>query len=291
MSIAKILVPVTGSPTDAVALSTAFVAAKPFGAHVAAWFVHPDPREVVSYVYSGVPVSPQLIQGIIDGQRKLADEAQAAAHSALVATAKDNGAKLVPAPLKTDTVTCSFHVCYGFIPQVISGASRFSDLVVFKPFEGDDRPEFATAITETLTGANRPVLLAAQRSPERLASKVAIGWDGHNAAAHAVTASLPYLERAARVEILTVESVAHATIAGADALKEYLALHGVEAAQRSVAQDGRSVGEALITEASLSGADLLVMGGYGHSHLRETLLGGVTMEVVSRHTLPVFLAH
>src|SRR5215471_21845559 len=98
MSIAKILVPVTGSPSDAIALSTAFAAAKPFNAHVAALFVHPDPREVVSYVYSGVPVSPELIQGIINGQRKLAGEAQGAAQSTLVAVARDNAAKLVPAP-------------------------------------------------------------------------------------------------------------------------------------------------------------------------------------------------
>ncbi len=291
MSIAKILVPITGSPTDAIALSTAFAAAKPFSAHVAALFVHPDPHEVVSYVYSGVPVSPELIQGMIDGQRKLAGEAQGAARSTLVAVARDNGAKLVPAPLKTDSVTCSFHVGYGFIPRTISEAARLSDLVVFKPFEADDRPEFVTAIVETLTGANRPVLLTAQKSLESFASKITIGWDGHNAAAHAVTASLPYLELAARVEILTVESSPRATIAGASALKEYLTLHGVEATTRTVGRNGRSVGEALMEEASRGGANLLVLGGFGHSHMRETLWGGVTLEILSRHALPIFLMH
>jgi nucleotide-binding universal stress UspA family protein len=291
MSIAKVLVPVTGSPGDGFALSTAFAAAKPFNAHVAALFVHPDPREVVSYVYSGVPVSPELIQGIIDGQQKLANEAQGAAHSALVAAAKDNAAKLVPAALKTDTVTCSFHVRYGFIPHLVSGAARFSDLVVFKPFEADDRPEFATAIAETLMQANRPVLIPPQGPLKSFASKVVIGWDGHDAAAHAATASLPYLERASTVEILTIESSKHPSISGASALKEYLALHGIEAAQRNIARDNRSIGEALMEEATKSGADLLVMGGYGHSHLRETLLGGVTQDIMSRHALPVFLMH
>jgi nucleotide-binding universal stress UspA family protein len=291
MSIARILVPVTGSPTDAIALSTAFAAAKPFSAHVAALFVHPDPREVISYVYSGVPVSPELIQGIIDGQRKLASEAQGTAQSILVAVAKDNAAKPVPAPLKIDAVTCSLQVRYGFIPHLIAEASRFSDLVVFKPFETDDRPEFTTAIVETLTRVKRPVLLATPKSREKFASRVVIGWDGHDAAIHAVTASLPYLERAASVEILTVESSAHATIAGASALKEYLALHGVEAAQRSVSRNGRSIGESLTEEAAQSGADLLVLGGFGHSHMRETLLGGVTLEILSRHALPVFLMH
>lgn len=291
MSIAKVLVPVTGSPSDGSALSTAFAAAKPFNAHVAALFVHPDPREVVAYVYSGAPVSPQLIQGIIDGQQQLANEAQAAAHSAFVAAARDNAAKVVPVPLKTDIVTCSFHLRYGFIPHLVSEAARFSDLVVFKPFEADDRPEFATAIAETLTQANRPILLSGQKFLKSFATKVVVGWDGHNAAAHAVTAALPYLERAGSVEILTVESSKHPTIPGASALKEYLALHGVEAAQRNIAREGRSIAEALMEEAAKSGADLLVMGGYGHSHLRETLLGGVTLDIMSRHALPVFLMH
>src|SRR5262249_22758093 len=112
-----------------------------------------------------------------------------------------------------------------------------------------------------------------------------------NAAAHAVTAALPYLEGAATVEILTVDSPAHPTIAGTAPLEEYLALHGVKAVHRNVARGGRNTSEALLAEACPSGADLLVMGGYGHSHLRERLLGGVTLDIVSRHALPVLLMH
>jgi nucleotide-binding universal stress UspA family protein len=188
-------------------------------------------------------------------------------------------------------VTCSFHLRYGFVPHLISAAARFSDVVVFKPFTSDETPAFPSALVETLTVTNRPVLLAPQGHLKTFASKIAIGWDGHDAAAHAVAAALPYLEHAARVEILTVESSKNATIAGASALKEYLALHDVEAAQRNVERAGRSTGEALVEEAAKSGADLLVMGGYGHSHLREVLLGGVTLDIVSRHALPVFLMH
>src|SRR5690348_4905905 len=122
MTFAKILVPITGSPTDGTALGTAFAAARVFRAHVAALFVHPDPREVTAYVYSGASVSPQLIQSIVDGQRKLADEALAAARSALSAAAKDTGAPILPAPAKSAEVTCSFESRFGFIPELISNA-------------------------------------------------------------------------------------------------------------------------------------------------------------------------
>ena len=75
MAYAKILVPVTGAKSDSIALATALVAAKPFGAHVAALFVHDDPREVAPYIYSGAPLSQEVMQSIVVGQKKVADEA------------------------------------------------------------------------------------------------------------------------------------------------------------------------------------------------------------------------
>jgi len=139
MAYAKILVPLTGSPDDALALTTALAAGAPFKAHVEGFFVHPDPREVTAYVYSGVPVSPTLVQSIIDGQVKLANDAQAAARSALTATAKDAGATIVGAPVKGEGLTCSFRSRYGFIPHLIAEAARLSDLVVFKTVDGGER--------------------------------------------------------------------------------------------------------------------------------------------------------
>lgn len=288
MTFAKILVPVTGSPTDTTALATAFTMAEPFRAHVAALFVHPDPREVTAYVYSGASVSPQLIQSIVDGQRKLADEALAAARSAFSAAAKDVGAASLPAPAKNADVTCSFESRFGFIPELISGAARFSDLVVFKPVQGNERPELSVAIADTLVKVGRPMLLSAQTPPQHAPRTVAIGWDGGTAAVHAVSAALPFLRMASKVEILTI---GRQLVPGCDALREYLAVHGIEARVRHVDRVGESVASSLVEAAVGGGAELLVMGGYGHSRFRETLLGGVTLEIVSHHTLPVFLMH
>jgi len=288
MSFAKILVPLTGSPTDELALATGFAAAIPFHSHVAALFVHPDPREVTPYVYSGGPIAPQIIQAVIDGQKKLAEEATEAARSAMTAAAKDFGATILPAPARDPGLSCSFHSRLGFIPHAIADAARFSDLVVFKPAQKDERPEFAAAIAETLVQVNRPVLLSAHKRPANKFRKIAIGWDGRNAAMHAISASLPYLQIASRVEILVVGDE---TVPGCKSLREYLSLYGVEASEQHVTMEGKSVAASLMGAAANAGADLLVMGGYGHSHLRETLLGGVTLEVISDRSMPVFLMH
>jgi len=291
MTYAKILAPITGGPGDSVALATAFAAAKPFHAHVATLFVHPDPRDVLPYVYSGVGVSPDLIESIVREQRMLVSGAQSAARSSLMATAKDAGATLIPTALKSDRLTCSFEARFGFVPQLIHEAARYSDLAVFKPVPAGEQPEFANAILETLIKTGRPVLLSTQTPPSSFAQRIAIAWDGRDCAARAATAALPYLKQALSVEILTVQPDSRASIAGVSALREYLSLHGVEASQCNVDQEHKSVGSRLLDAAAGTGADLLVMGGYGHSRLLETLLGGVTMEIVSSHALPVFLVH
>lgn len=108
-------------------------------------------------------------------------------------------------------------------------------------------------------------------------------------AAHAVTAALPYLRRAQRLTLIRVKRKPDAD-SGEEA-KRYLALHGVEVCIHSIQVGMQGIAETLLETASVRGCDLLVIGGYGHSHLRETIFGGVTQHVISHATLPVFLAH
>jgi nucleotide-binding universal stress UspA family protein len=76
-----------------------------------------------------------------------------------------------------------------------------------------------------------------------------------------------------------------------DTVKEYLSLHGVTASVRAFACGSSGKGEALLKEAAKAEADLLAIGGYGHSRLRETVFGGVTAHVLSHATMPVLLVH
>jgi nucleotide-binding universal stress UspA family protein len=287
MSLAKILAPLTGTARDEVVLATAFAAAEPFRAHVAALFIHPDPRLAVPFV--GVPVSPEVVQDIVNASEDIAKAADKRAQEALAAAAGKADAPILETPRRVDGVSCSFHRSQGLFFRAVARAAELCDLVAFGAISGIQTAELSDGFVEVLTRSGRPILLSAE-APPRLAPKIAIGWDGGLSAARAISAALPFLKRADSVEILSVQR-APSRAADFAELREYLALHGIGAEARTIEQAARPIGEALLDGAVQAGADLLVTGAYGHGPLRESVFGGATVHIRSHATLPIFMAH
>ncbi len=288
MSFVKILVPVSGAARDRYALATAFAAAEPFKAHVVALFVHADPRESVPY--GELPLSPDIIQDLIDTAADLEKAASKAARSTLATLAADAGIKIVAAPLKSDMVTVSYEEVIGHLPRALDRAARLCDLVVFPPIRETDDPEIQDGFIRALTKLEHPVLLSAEKAPEHLGRKVAVAWDGSVACAHALMSALPYLKKAEKIEILSVQDTP-GPVRGMKEVEVYLELHGLVCTQRVLQRGERDVAEVLIEAASTGGFDMLVAGGYGHSRLMETIFGGVTNHIVSHPKIPVFMMH
>jgi nucleotide-binding universal stress UspA family protein len=287
MSYAKILAPLTGGKRDANVLATAFAAAKPFNAHVQALFVRPDPTEAMPFFGEGV--SGVVVQEIIDAAKEAADKAAAEAKDAMSRAAAEAGVTLVDAPVRREVTTVSWKDVQGNFADQVTLATRLSDLVVFGPLGPNEKPGLSEAFEATLLETGRPVLLSAQVPPKNFASHIAVGWDSSVPCARAITAAMPYLEKAETVEILCV---CHGTGAqGIDDVCEYLSLHGVTAEKRTVEAGQRPVGEVLLEAAAKSGAGFLILGGYGHTRLRQMFFGGVTRHVVSHAALPLFLVH
>lgn len=287
MSYAKILAPLTGGTRDANVLASAFAAAKPFHAHVEALFVRPDPTEAMPFFGEGV--SGVVVQEIIDAAKEAADKAAEDARAALKAAAAEAGVALIDEPARRDTATVSWHEVQGNFADQVTQASRLSDLVVFGPLGATEKPGLSEAFEATLLETGRPVVLTAQVSPKDFTRHIAVGWDASVPCARAVTAAMPLLQKADSVEVLTV--CQGSTAEGVEELCEYLSLHGVKATQRSVDAGQRPIGEVLLESAASSGAGLLVLGGYGHTRLRQMFFGGVTRHVVSHSDLPLFLVH
>ncbi len=288
MSVRKILAPLTGGKRDAVVLESAFAAAKPFNAHVVALFVRPDPAEAMPFFGEGV--SGVMVQEIVEVARDAADKAAEQAKRSLRLAADPAGVLVLDAPARKDAPSVSFHDTQGNFADRVVEASRLADLIVFGPLNEGDKPGLTEAFEATLLETGRPVLLSALAPPRDFARRVAVAWDGSAASAHAVSAAMPYLVRAEAVEIFSVRRGAADTAECAD-LREYLSLHGLAAADRAIDAGGKPVGEVLLAAASAAGAGLLVLGGYGHSHLRHLFSGGVTKHVVSHAELPLFLVH
>lgn len=288
MAYMKILAPLTGSASDAMVLAGAFAAAAPFKAHVLALFVRPDPAEAMPFFGEGV--SGAMAQEIVDTAKVAADKAANDARTALAIAAKDAGAIVIDRPEKRDTVSISFREVQGNFADRVTLAGRLSDLVVFGPLKQSDRPGIAEAFEATLLDTGRPVVLTGQTAPKNFARRIAIGWDGSGACARALIAAMPYLARAETIEILSVRKP-NTDCESCDEAREYLALHGLSCQERMIDAGSRAIGEVLLEAASQGGADLLVLGGYGHKSLLQMFFGGVTRHVVANAELPLFLVH
>jgi nucleotide-binding universal stress UspA family protein len=288
MSFAKILAPLTGGARDAAVLTSAFAAAKPFAAHVVALFVRPDPAEAMPFFGEGV--AGPVLQEIVDVARTASDKAAGDARATLAAAAAAAGVEIVPAPQKTSVVTASFREVQGNFADQLARESRLSDLVVLGPLRENDKPGLMEAFEAVLLDSGRPVILTAQTPPATLGTRIAVGCDGSIASAHAVSAALPFLKVAEAVELFTVRrGEAKPQLCGE--VRQYLALHGIACSERTVEPGSRPVGEAVLEAALQCRADLLVLGGYAQSRLRQTFFGSVTKHVVSHAKLPLFLVH
>jgi len=287
MSFVKILVPVSGVGRDRYALATALAAAKPFNAHVQALFVHADPRETVPY--GELPLSPDIVQDLIDTAADLEKASSKAARETLASMTADAGVRIVSAPQAGSAVTVSYEEIREHLPRALDRAARLCDLVVFPPIRETDDPDVQDAFLRTLMKVGRPVLLSAEHMPAEIGRAVAVGWDGSIASAHALTEAVPYLKKAERVEILTVQN---GTLPGNGSdVVAYLALQGVTATARSLPRGNALTADVLLDTAANEGFDLLVAGGYGHSQMAEAIFGGVTEHIVSHPRIPVFMMH
>jgi nucleotide-binding universal stress UspA family protein len=145
----------------------------------------------------------------------------------------------------------------------------------------------------TLFGSGRPMIVVPyiQKAPLKL-DRVMVCWDGSSPAARAIADAMPFLEKAGRVQIVIVgnERGKSDEIEGAD-MGQHLARHGLKVEVKRIDSGGIDVADALLSHAADSSADFMVMGGYGHSRLREFVLGGVTHTILRSMTVPVLLSH
>ena len=174
--------------------------------------------------------------------------------------------------------------------------ARYADFVVISQEDRDD-PVLGTAENFTeyvILNCGRPVLVLPRAGQfPAVGQHIMVAWNGSRESTRAITASIPLLRQAAHVSVAMINPDAdldvHGQQPGAD-IALYLARHGVQV-ETVVESAPGDVGEALLSLASDRGADMLVMGAYGHSRFREILLGGVTRKLLASMTLPVVFAH
>jgi nucleotide-binding universal stress UspA family protein len=184
---------------------------------------------------------------------------------------------------------------HGDVSATVLLHARYADLVVAS--QGGDDAEASVGIGDlvetTVMGAGRPALAVPRQGKVlTLGERVLVAWSRTREATRALHVALPILVRAKSVTVMEVNPRRGETphIAGAD-VAAHLARHGVKVEVSSMAAGDMEVAEAILSRVTDLGADLVVMGAYGHSRVREFVFGGVTLHMLRNMTVPVLMSH
>jgi nucleotide-binding universal stress UspA family protein len=179
------------------------------------------------------------------------------------------------------------------VPEVLVEYSRLRDLTIVPMPERDYLDQWYAE--SVIFGSGRPTVILPherKRSGSFALDTVIVAWDFSRAATRAVADAMPVLEKAKRVCVLTVtKEKAIDTRRSGPELAKHLARHGVDVVLDEVDAGGRGIGDVLEAHVEYRNADLLVMGAYGHSRLREFVLGGATKSMLTRPPSPIFMSH
>ena len=178
--------------------------------------------------------------------------------------------------------------------DALIGHARLHDLT-FLPI-GSSVPADEMNTESVIFGSGRPTILLpamlGQSSKAASLDKVAIAWDFSRAAARALADAMPLLKKAKRVHVFTVVNEKPISVdQSANYLDQHLRMHGVEATIENLDAGRRTIGQVIADFVAANHVDMLVMGAFGHSRMREFILGGATRSILSQPPVPVLLSH
>lgn len=199
-----------------------------------------------------------------------------------------HGMKVCEARAGATEPTASFATITGREDDLVAQQARLADLTVVPHPDAGEDVSSSDALHAVLFDSGRPVLIAPRIGATSIGKRISIAWNGTAESSASVWAALPWLERAQAVRVLTAGEY-HRNGPQAQDLVEYLALHGIAAEIATFRPVDRDVGAGLLKGARDFGSDLLAMGAYSHSRIRQLILGGVTRHVLEHSDLPVMM--
>lgn len=289
MDVTSILSVVDGGPRSGAVAKASFKLAKTLNAYLEVLHVEPDPRDSLPVVGEGMTGTlVEQVSADIEARREAAKKvAREAFESECKAHGVEPEAREKVRAFKTFSV--SWTDVEGREDQVVADLGRFFDLIAVAHPGGEDGSAYAPALETGLFQCGRPVLVLPQDCGPMPCETVAVAWNGSCEAVRAVTAGLPFLQAAKSVRVISIGEEERA--GSSERLAAFLAGHGIDPRFDRLQSDQGEVGAMLIRQAVDEGAGMVVMGAYGHSRLREFVLGGATRSVLHESSLPLLLAH
>jgi nucleotide-binding universal stress UspA family protein len=244
---------------------------------------------VLGVAFSYEPVIPGTVMGgippeFIESQRTESDQKARAAIARFEETAQRVGVSA-----ETRMVSASISDAADQLGRM---ARRFDLAVVGQP-EGERAAPEEVVDEGVLFESGRPVIFVPyiQKAALKL-DRVMVCWDGGRTATRAIADAMPFLQKAKQVEIVMIGSKQAKSddAPGAD-LAQHLARHGLDITLKRITSPDIDVASTILSYAADTSTDFIVMGGYGHSRLREFILGGATSGILKSMTVPVLMSH
>ena len=284
--IKTILVPATGGDGDPSVFASALAVARRFDAHLEFLHVRPDAAAMaVGMAADGGGAT--MVGSLITRLEEEADQREKKADRQFQSFCQREALALCEAPPAPPGPSAQWLREVGAEPYWVTEYGRAADLLVIgRPGQGGSLETMEGALIDS----GRPLLIPAATPLVSVPETVVIAWKATREAARAVTAALPFLQIAKQIVIMTVSEDHSALENEAERLMAALRWRGVPVTVRHLQPDGHDAAEKLLG-AAREHAALLVMGGYGHSRLREWIFGGFTQYVLRGCEVLVLMAH
>jgi nucleotide-binding universal stress UspA family protein len=288
VTIKSILVPVHGAPDSPGVLDAALELGRRFHAYVE--LLHVEADLVKGLAGLGVGIAGATARPAVEEAEAAGEARSDAARRFAAERCRAAGLGLVEAgPGSSAGHAVAWRQLVGRANEEVGSRGRLFDLIVVgRP--GAEGAGLASGVFEAAVfDTRRPALLVPAAATEAPGQRAVIAWNGSAEAAAAVGGALPFLRQAEEVTVVAIGDGEGAV--SPEGLVGYLACHGVRAAVRHVAPGRAGFGVQILETAEALGADLVIMGAYGHSRFRELVLGGATRDILGSATLPVLMAH
>ncbi len=286
MAIRKFLLPLSSPESGEVALHVALLLTARARAHLHVVHIRTGGYEMAPLAGEGVP-GAMIDRIITDADRERSAQVDRL-RDLFQAAAAQHGIPVQQARFGSEEPSANFSVIEGREEVAVAYQARVADFtIVPHPAAGEDVAS-ATALHAVLFDSGRPVLLAPLTRPSIIGRRIAVAWNGLSNAAAALGSAMPLIRAAEAVRVLTAPEYFR-NGPPAEEVVDYLAYHGVGADIVTFAPIDRETGAGLLQAAADFQADLMCMGAYSSSRLRQLILGGVTRYVLENADLPVLM--
>lgn len=284
--ITNVLAYIDGRDSSENAAETAFQLAIRHEAHVEGLHVRADPRQFITNapIYSGI----ETLEKFIESFDRATEEQEKKATAAFTGVREKYTVAEAEATPSQPGPTAHWTVVAGQPEPIVCQRARVADVCVIGAGGNKSTNSTSAVIEAALFDSGRPVLVAPAEPPQSVGGNLVVAWNRTAAAARALNAAMPLFGKADRIRLVYVDTGAKAGPSAEEAAA-YVARHGFSADTETIKSDSKGVGTSLLRYAQ--NADLLVMGAYSHSRLREVVLGGVTRYVLANAEVPVLMVH